>query len=206
MSEFFHIAHKTKRVEKPTKWVVGAFLRTEDFQFNSYFLSVLDYHHVLPVWGYPCPVLTALRSGVAAAFHEQNVAKQCAAIIESHFKVIREYEFEAIRCAEFPALPSRMRCVWMSEQTQVEHWSTRLEGRESPILLRVAAEGRIHRANEGHLSVEVQSIADLRNAARAYWSGEPHDVGKYEILLEGEMTALEICSLTSAPTERDAPS
>lgn len=204
MNQFFHIASRPVGSEKPTKWEVGTVLRTGEFHFNSYFQSVLNYHHVLPVGKTPFPVLAALRFGFVAAFTGQDVATQCAEIIETHFKVIREFEFEAIRRAEFPGLPSRMRCVWMSEVIQVEHWSTRLDGRENPILLRVAAEGKIHRAHEGHLSVEVQSIDDLRDSARAYWSGKPHESGNYEVLLEGEMKVLEILPFPTASSVGNA--
>ena len=64
-------------------------------------------------------------------------------------------------------------------------------------MLRVSADGDLHAAHEGHLSVEVQSSAEVREAARRYWRGEAHPNGHFEILFEGELTVLEIVDVDS---------
>lgn len=202
MSDYFHIASESPHVAQNEKiqWRVGSVLRTGDATSNPYCRAVLDYHHTLSVGPAQMPISVALKiAGLhnnvpipgLRKFSVNEIAENCAEIIESHFKAIREYEFEAIRRDEFPHLPSRMRCVWLTENGAIKHWRGRLDGRVNPILLKVATEGREHKANEGHLSVEVQSISELRASARAYWRGEPHK-GEYEILLEGAMKVLEI--------------
>ena len=192
MSEFFHFTHDSPERHNSLPLTIGLTLKTADYTVNPYTKCVLDYHYDLEKY----PILQILKwvgtQKSTKASDLTELASSCHNIIESHFKAIREYEFEEIRRVEFPQLPSRRNCVWITDHNGAEYWRTRLVGRDNPRLFRVRALGEMHTAHDGHLSVEPQSIQALQAAARAYWRGEKHpEKGCFEILLNGEMTILE---------------
>lgn len=195
MNEYFHFHYSPGVGGASGNLEVGSVIKTGD-GFNSYFIKISDYHSCIPVSGVEMPLLGFLNSGIVGLYPAQKIADACSSIVESHFKIIREYEFERVRASEFPDLPSRMRCLWMTDKSLISHWNQRLDDRENKRLLRVSAHGKIHRANEGFLPVEVKPMAELQELARAYWRGEDHEKGKFELLLEGSMTILEVLETT----------
>lgn len=193
MPEFFHLTHDAEGDESLAPLKVGAVLRTSDRPAHHFFERVMKFQHALWDDKNERPILEVLRAPDITKFKSRNIAAGCAEIIESHFRAIREYEFEEIRRVEFPFLPSRTKCLWLATDAKdATYWRSRLADRTNVRLLRVRARGVLHLGYDGHLSVEVQSISSLRNAARAYWRGDEHDSGKIEILLEGEMEVLEV--------------
>lgn len=195
MSDFFHFHYNSGGAINESTLEVGDVIKT-GVDFNPYFRSVMDYFSSIPHGENQLPILGFLKYGSAFGYPSAIVANACAEIIESHFKLIREYEFERVRSAEFPNLPSRMRCLWMTDKSLISHWNQRLDGRANKRLLRVSAHGKIHRANEGFLPVEVTPMSELQDLARAYWRGEDHEKGKFELLLEGSMEILEMIDTT----------
>lgn len=102
---------------------------------------------------------------------------------------IRESIFENVRQLMFPELPSRLRCVWLCEEKELELWRTKFPGKQLEIF-EVEANGKIHFADAGWLFSDTISNSQNREFAIKYWNGEKaleNEFKEKEILFEGEI-------------------
>lgn len=128
-----------------------------------------------------------------------ELAKWTYQILHGQLKMKRELIFEQVRAAEFSELPSRQRCLWVSETLDdALYWKSRLScnaRNRPPRVFTVDTTGETFAAHEGHLIQEAEAFATTEARARDYWRGEPalpsypgHDTGRYELLFKGKAT------------------
>lgn len=188
---YFHVDHDTGYTKKSLH-AVGQVIDTTKREHNPFYEVAMDFHSVYPVGSKAYPLLEFFRSDTANT-HAAEVMPQVHHIMESHIKIIRELVFESVRTVHFSALPSRARCIWVSESLdEARSWVKRLDGRGKAQILRVSVEGRLHTTSEGHLHQDSQSMPQLIESAHRYWRGEIVKGSRSETLLEGAMTVLEV--------------
>jgi hypothetical protein len=107
-----------------------------------------------------------------------------------YLKWINEEILENIRVNEFPHLPSRKRCLWLSDYNSLSVWKDMLAKSQRIKILKVEATGKFHPADGGWISAGAYSIVEFQNNARNYWSGELCESPEPEFLFEGEVTVL----------------
>ena len=107
----------------------------------------------------------------------------------------RELLTELVRERDFPAAPSRMKCLWVfDDETQADHWRMRLHPGNSGRLVELAVTGRLHRCDAGWLLSDTgDPISKSLNEAARYWGGDPCPTDPQPELLfvgEAEVVAL----------------
>lgn len=175
----------------------GDTIRTADRFCNPYYEQICDINHELPVSLGGPPINWRLRqffsSNVVAKVPSGQLAGITEKILRSYIRLLREMEFENVRRTHFEHLPSRTRCIWLSDSVdRAKDWQRTLGKSATTRIVSVEIDGRLHRADGGHLPDESTSIAELRAAAELYWRGLPHPKGECEYLLEGTMKVLGI--------------
>jgi len=106
-------------------------------------------------------------------------------------RCLRELVFEAVRNAEFPALPSRSDCLFLyCHAAAAHHQQLDVTGRA---LLEVEpADGaRVFRADASWLD-QTFLVPELESMARRYWSGATAVDAKPEVLLTGEFRVVRV--------------
>jgi hypothetical protein len=120
-----------------------------------------------------------------------QVLRQTTAALQTQCTVLRELIFEEVRTQEFPSRPSRERCLWLAPSWQaVQFWQRWGPCRKQWFKVRLLA-GRFHLADAALLTTEDQTIAEVRDQARAYWTGDiAPDHVRAELLFEGDLQVL----------------
>jgi len=75
----------------------------------------------------------------------QVLLEQAEKAIKEMGSYIREIIFEEIRQNEFPEHPSRMRSIWVCDESDISYWFDKVHSRKKTIY-RVKLTGNIHRA------------------------------------------------------------
>lgn len=113
--------------------------------------------------------------------------QQAAKAIKEMGTFIRETIFEEIRRNEFPTLPSRMQCIWVCEEEDIQYWSDKLHAGEKAIF-KISLTGVMHRANPENLVSDSIEHNLLREHARQYWkANDLENTPAHEVLFEGDV-------------------
>ncbi|WP_430227677.1 DUF2441 domain-containing protein [Paraburkholderia tropica] len=136
-------------------------------------------------------------SPIGRRWRNSSVRTYDAKIMKYSYQVmLREAVFESMRLKNFPSLPSRYSCLFLSDTLEGAHkWAARIpqEG-ERQILKLQLLDGQLHRTNESHLPIEHLNIAELELWAGKYWNGLAGN-RLTELLFCGHLTVKEIISM-----------
>jgi hypothetical protein len=132
-------------------------------------------------------------------------------ILKESGMLIRELVFEEIRKNEFPDLPSRQNCIWLTKKGQVEFWYNWLDDKQSEYtIIEMECDGIYHIGNQSFLNSDIDGYNNYQDNARKYWSGElvdRHD--NNEIIFIGKVkikTSYNIEEFTRLIEESPSPS
>lgn len=138
--------------------------------------------------------LNQIRSGTLTTDLSIQIMATIGQQIAMHFcKYTRELIWENIRQSEFSHLPSRQKCIWISQgQESLSYWESAL-GRPagSYKVFRIEVDGLTHEASDDFLMRDEILYPDAILMARDYWNGKITNEIKKEILFEGEFTIKE---------------
>jgi uncharacterized protein DUF2441 len=127
---------------------------------------------------------------VKATLGTINFTRELASHLARH---LGEVLFENIRRSEFPHLPSRQRCVWLTPiRIGVKYWLRRMSVGGQFQVLKVRIRGRLHRANENYLITDSFSQEEMIRRARLYWGGVDNEEETQEIIFAGRMRVEEV--------------
>lgn len=128
-----------------------------------------------------------------------NPGKWQGVAFEHHLAVaLRELALEEVRKAEFPQLPSRMGCLFVSETPEeAEQWFEFFKGiRPTFQIVKLKASGENGKVFRGNATLCFDGTADKEEnlrLARRYWqAAETEEMPIWEILMGGEMQVTEI--------------
>ncbi len=114
--------------------------------------------------------------------------------LEQSLKMTRELIFENVRKTQFSNLPSRQRCIWLTNKKDLEKWWSEFEPNRSKKIYLVKANGKIFYADGSLIKLSVSRFSDFETLANIYWNGAKNPNEEYlqtEILFEGELEILE---------------
>lgn len=117
----------------------------------------------------------------------KNVSKEMAFYI-------REQVFEDVREEFYPQLPSRQKCLWLSDEEQLSYWKT-INISELQWLLTLELQGNIFCGDAYWLRADTLSSIEYIDRAKRYWSGEISNVPRKEYLFSGQAIINEITQI-----------
>lgn len=118
--------------------------------------------------------------------HLKGISSECALYI-------REQIFEQIRKEKFDSLPSRHKCLWLTDNENLNYWKTKLE--KNHIILTLDLDGDIFCGNDYWLTANTLSSVDYEQRALHYWNGELNSQFGNEYLFYGQAIITDIKSL-----------
>lgn len=118
-------------------------------------------------------------------------------LMHEMMKYIRERIYEDERLKINPALPSRLKCLWVLPEEhlaeRLQYWTGQLNSRK---LVKLSCSGNVHHADQRFLLTQPFNFPMQRYMSHKYWSGEMMDeinkTANEEILFTGEIKVLEI--------------
>ncbi|MCH7499996.1 MAG: DUF2441 domain-containing protein [Nitrospinae bacterium] len=115
--------------------------------------------------------------------------------ILGHYQdLTQELTLELIRIKNFKTKPSRFKCLWLAvTYKSAKEWKIKCAGGYKSQILKVQAEGNIHRCEASHLDFKSKPLNELMEKACLYWKGvEIGPLRQEEILFEGEAKVIEV--------------
>jgi hypothetical protein len=133
-------------------------------------------------------------------YESNSIDRNGLFIISNIFKetgmLIRELIFEEIRKSEFPDLPSRQKCIWLTKKDKVKFWYDWLNDKQSEYsIFELGCDGIYHIGNQSFLNSDIDGFNNYQVNARKYWSGElvnSHD--NNEVIFSGKIKVENIYS------------
>ena len=104
----------------------------------------------------------------------------------------REYIFELERVNINPKLPSRFKCLFLTDKEHIEFWKHQLGLSNEHSFYELSVTGVIHKANQKFLETDTKSQKHYHELARKYWNGDEANEEGYEYLFEGSATVTRI--------------
>ena len=189
--KFFHI-HRGNKFSKC--WTVGNTLTFEQPYKNTFISYYDDFCMQIAVEGASYPVMEAIeiikrQELYSDADYAKQLLEQMSILAKEFALYMREDIFEEVRKAHFPELPSRKSCIWVCEEAALNYWDDILEGEAQ--IFEVAVTGKIHRADQRHLSAKLLPGSVIWQNAVNYWNGaDGSNSVEEEIIAEGEVEIL----------------
>jgi len=119
--------------------------------------------------------------------------------LEHHTQVaLRELALEEIRLKKYPQYPSRLACLYVSEDLErAGHWGDFFAsvGRPTYHIVKLEIEGPVFRGDATKCFKGTTDYRENRRLAELYWENKPREDGEeeiLEILAAGHITVLEI--------------
>lgn len=104
---------------------------------------------------------------------------------------VREQVFEDYRVCNYPDLPSRQKCLWVTESNQLPYWKTMSQNTQRS-LLTLELDGDLFCADEHWLAANTFSAVTYWERAAHYWAGDMSESPIKEYLFCGTATIKEI--------------
>ena len=102
---------------------------------------------------------------------------------------ITETIFEQVRNDSFSNYPSRFKCIWLCEESDIPYWKSQLSTESSVYKVRVT--GELHTADSSLLPGDTLNHDAIRKMARDYWNGIIKKNSSKEILFSGKVDIIE---------------
>lgn len=97
---------------------------------------------------------------------------------------IREQVFEKVRSEYFSDLPSRQKCLWLTDIKSLDYWKTMSNDRRS--LLTLELNGNVFCGDDCWLTANTFSSVEYEKRALHYWNGEHSKMPIMEFLFYGQ--------------------
>lgn len=120
-------------------------------------------------------------------------------IMSSYHHLLNEMIFEHVRLRRFPALPSRLKCIWLCDKKHVKKWLELFDKRGEKKVYKVNAFGEVHKADRSWLPVDVTPGGEIIDMAFEYWQGNLNPLVKkrqIEYLFSGKLEIVEQLDLS----------
>ena len=103
---------------------------------------------------------------------------------------MREQVFEDVRKDKFSSLPSRQKCLWLTDDENLDYWKTMSEERSN--ILTLELNGDIFCGDANWLTANTLSSVEYEQRALHYWNGEFSNTPRKEYLFCGQAIVKEI--------------
>lgn len=137
------------------------------------------------------PALSFLKAVQAGEVNCGNLPAAAVEVANHYLMLARELIYEEVRREEDDQLPSRKTCLWASDDlAEAQNWHQFLGG--SGQLLRLGVVGERHIADSNLLVADSEPLSTTYQKARSYWRGEGSPAPRWETLVSGQITVLEV--------------
>lgn len=111
-----------------------------------------------------------------------------------HFTLETIFEEERIKIN--PELPSRLKCLWMTDRNQLNYWIEKVKIDSSKLqVLEMSTVGKVFKCDAYWVEMQPAPLTQVRENAQSYWQGEIKDPSKIEFLFEGDATVTSILNV-----------
>lgn len=120
----------------------------------------------------------------------KNLCKEMYDILFNASCFKRETAMEAGRIMHNPTAPSRLHCLYLTDEQGIEYWKQHIQ---NPILYRVEVKGNIFLTNEQLIPNELLSYEDMLSSSIRYWKPKNKnlDPRTNEYLVQGQVLVKE---------------
>lgn len=187
--ELYHF-HKNK--EHDMLWQErGSIVIPKDFKSATY-QRYLDFNCAVDGRNYHDQIADVFQYGCIDLDDINELLKRGYQVSFNANEFKRETAMENFRLANCPNLPSRLHCVYLTDEKGVEAWSRKF-GNADLTLYRVEAEGNIFKTNEQLIPDEELSYEKVYNKSFKYWIPKFDKAPDYtnEYLVQGKIKILE---------------
>jgi len=123
-------------------------------------------------------------------FRDKDFLLEKSNIFISEYGIlVREMVYEQIRSEYYPELPSRLHCVWLCRENQLELWKNNLSN-ESKIF-KVKVTGNCYKGKNQFISLPSDSYNTITEKAHQYWKPDIQEDIDDEYLFNGKLEILE---------------
>lgn len=174
-------------ISRETTWEIGQTIISGERE-NPFWRGCKEYSPKVVVNGETMPIFEMIRKFPNFDVTADNINFLYANLknLSKEFAFyIRERTFEDVRREYYPELPSRQKCLWLSEEDQLPFWRTMEENTQRSLLV-LELSGDIFCGDAFWLTADTFSSIEYTNRARHYWSGDLTDVPQKEYLFYGK--------------------
>ena len=107
---------------------------------------------------------------------------------------IREQTFESVRMRYYSELPSRQKCLWLTDENNTDYWKGQVLTGEG-YLYTLKVSGNLFCGDNIWLHADTFSASIYEDRAKKYWSGETEQNPNLEYIFCGEATVLDLQSI-----------
>jgi len=108
-----------------------------------------------------------------------------------HFTIETIFEEERIKIN--PELPSRMKSLWLSNESCIPYWQEKIiQGSQDTQVIKLKVSGKILACDAHWVELQPTPLKKVRENARHYWNGIIKNKDKVEYLFEGSAEVIEI--------------
>lgn len=109
---------------------------------------------------------------------------------EIYWRFAKEYVIEQKRIEINKDLPSRWRCIWLSDEEHLPYWKSEVNNYYQ--IVKMNLNGKLFLGDAHWIERQPIPFQDLRKYAEYYWNKQIFRPGKLEYLFEGEAEVIEI--------------
>ncbi|KAF0822524.1 DUF2441 domain-containing protein [Cytobacillus firmus] len=120
-------------------------------------------------------------------------------LLTYYWHFARETAVEEVRVSINNDLPSRKRCLWLTDVRSLDYWIGEVNFNPKEFqLLELEVTGAVFKCDASFIEGNPMKLNDVRERAIRYWSGEILDTKKVEYLFEGTAKVTRVLELSSA--------
>ncbi|WP_368652359.1 DUF2441 domain-containing protein [Ornithinibacillus sp. 4-3] len=109
---------------------------------------------------------------------------------EVYWRFAKEYVIEQKRIEINENLPSRWRCIWLSDEEHLPYWKTKVHNNFQ--IVKMKLNGKLFSGDAHWVEAQPKPFRDLSRYAEFYWDGQIFRPGKLEYLFEGKAEVIEL--------------
>lgn len=182
-------------ISRENKWKIGDTL-TSGLKENPFWLFCKNYSPIVTVNQQMMPLFKMFDQFSTFDVTQGNIEflyQNLKSISKEVAFYIREQVFEEVRKEHFPYLPSRQKCLWVTEEEQLPYWKTMADN-EQRYLLTLELNGDLFCGDAYWLTADTFSSIEYEKRANHYWSGKLSTIELKEYLFNGDAIIKEISS------------
>lgn len=183
-------------ISRESKWKIGDIIVSGKTE-NPFWLLCKDYSPQVRVNNQPMPIFKMFDQFSTFDVTQANIDwlyEQLKTVSKETSFYIREQVFEEIRRNNFPLLPSRQNCLWLTDEEHLPYWKT-MSDNEQRYLLTLELDGNLFCGDDYWLTADTFSSIEYANRAVHYWSGELSTSPHKEYLFNGKALIKEVIPL-----------
>lgn len=174
-------------ISRANTWQIGDTI-TAGQQYNPFWKNCIDFSPYVSVNGHKMPIFEMFDSVSTFDVTQQNIDflyQNLKTVSKETSFYIREQVFETVRINSFPNLPSRQKCLWVTDYDQISYWKTMSQNMQR-YLLTLELDGELFCGDDRWLTADTFSSVEYADRAMHYWSGDMSLSPRKEYLFYGQ--------------------